>query len=141
MKDFFERRFPPGTKIKIENSVNEELIGKICVIDAIGDGCIMTCSDESGNTFELEAMKSSFYKPDGRRLESECVEGTFHFTNVKEVAEYIIKYGLYEDLAFYDSKTGEEMFWTKGVFLDHIDDMDYRAELLNILIPMQKSLF
>ncbi len=141
MKDFFERRFPPGTKIKIEASVNEELAGRICTINSIDDDCFMSCTDDSGTVFKLDALESRFYKPDGRRLESECVEGTFKFSNVKEVAEFIIKYGLYEDLAFYDSKTGEEVFWTKGVFLDHIEDMDYRTELLNILIPMQKSLF
>ena len=141
MKDFFERTFPSGTQIKIEASGNEAIVGKICTINSIDDECYMTCTDESGTVFKLDALESRFYKPNGRRLESECIRGTFHFNNVKEVAEYIIKYGLYEDLSFYDSDTGEEVFWTKGVFLDRITDMDYRTELLNILVPMQKALF
>ena len=56
--------------------------------------------------------------------------------NTKEVAEFICEKGLKNDVyVFYPN--GKQMLSTFGIYLNRIDDMEYRSELLKELIPMQ----
>ena len=56
--------------------------------------------------------------------------------NTKEVAEFICEKGLKNDVyVFYPN--GMQMLSTFGIYLNRIDDMEYRSELLKELIPMQ----
>ena len=56
--------------------------------------------------------------------------------NKKEVAEFICEKGLKNDVyVFYPN--GKQMLSTFGIYLNRIDDMEYRSELLKELIPMQ----
>ena len=59
--------------------------------------------------------------------------------NTKEVAEYICKKGLEGDV-YIKYPNGRLMLNTFGMYIDKIDDMEYRSELLKELIPMQIKL-
>ena len=55
---------------------------------------------------------------------------------INEVAKYICKNGLYGDLII-TKESNELLISTFGVFLDKVYDMEYRDELLKVMIPMQ----
>lgn len=58
--------------------------------------------------------------------------------SVQEVAEFIMEYGQKEDITI----TQEcDLFFlnTFGIYINRIVDMDYREELLKVLVPMQKA--
>ena len=60
--------------------------------------------------------------------------------NVEEVAEFICNNGIHGNLLIvteYDTP----FISTIGIYIDKIADMEYREELLKILIPMQQELF
>lgn len=57
---------------------------------------------------------------------------------VKEVAEFIVTEGMYGDV-YICSEDLSLVITTIGFYLDKISDMDYRVELLEVLIPMQKE--
>lgn len=59
--------------------------------------------------------------------------------NKREVAEYICKKGLEGDV-YIKYPNGRLMLNTFGMYIDKIDDMEYRSELLKELIPMQIKL-
>ena len=59
--------------------------------------------------------------------------------NKKEVAEYICKKGL-EGNVYITYPDGRPMLDTFGIYINKIDDMEYRSELLKELIPMQINL-
>ena len=59
--------------------------------------------------------------------------------NIQEVACYICHYGLEEDLTIL-KEDGSLFLSTYGIYIDKICDMDYRDELLQVLIPMQLRL-
>jgi hypothetical protein len=57
---------------------------------------------------------------------------------VKEVAEFIMNHGKTEDVAV-TTEQGEPFLDTFGIYINKISDMDYRYELLKVLIPMQQE--
>ena len=59
--------------------------------------------------------------------------------NIQEVACFICHYGLEEDLIILQ-EDGSLFLSTYGIYIDQICDMDYRDELLQVLIPMQYRL-
>lgn len=59
--------------------------------------------------------------------------------SVKEVAEFICKEGLHDDLLITE-KDGTFVLDTFGIYINKIADMKYRTELLKILVPMQNKL-
>ena len=59
--------------------------------------------------------------------------------SIKEVAEFICKNGRSEDLKIL-TPSGMPFITTFGFFLDKIADLEYRTELLKILIPMQQEI-
>ena len=62
--------------------------------------------------------------------------GTFALQSVQEVAEFICREGKCSDLTI-RTESGEFFLSTFGTFLDRIADMDYRRNLLDVLVPMQ----
>ena len=58
---------------------------------------------------------------------------------VEEVAEFICKEGLNGDVEIITSD-GDVFITTFGIYLDKVKDEDYRNELVNVLVPMQKKL-
>ena len=59
--------------------------------------------------------------------------------NIQEVASFICHHGLEEDLIIL-KEDGTLFLSTFGIYIDQICDMDYRDELLQILVPMQHEL-
>ena len=57
---------------------------------------------------------------------------------VNEVADFICDQGRFGDLRVF-TPNGEEVLNTFGVFIDRICDMEYREELMEVLVPKQKA--
>lgn len=58
----------------------------------------------------------------------------------EELAETICEHGKTEDLIGYN-EAGEELFDTFGIYLNKVSDLNFRENLLNYLMPMQKNIF
>ena len=57
---------------------------------------------------------------------------------VNEVADFICDQGRFGDLRVF-TPNGEEVLNTFGIFIDRICDMQYREELMEVLVPKQKA--
>lgn len=60
----------------------------------------------------------------------------YELHSVQDVAEFICQEGVHSDLTIM-TEEGEFFLSTFGTFIDRMTDMDYRQELLEVLIPMQ----
>lgn len=58
---------------------------------------------------------------------------------VNEVAAFICDQGRFGDLRVF-TPYGEEVLNTFGIFIDRICDMEYREELMEVLVPKKKHL-
>lgn len=61
---------------------------------------------------------------------------TRELNSVQEVAEFICQEGVHSDLTI-RTENGGFFLNTFGIFVNRIADMDYRQELLEVLVPMQ----
>ena len=59
--------------------------------------------------------------------------------STEEVAQFICKEGLKSDVRI-EKEDGSLLFDTFGTFINKITDMEYREELLKVLVPLQKKL-
>lgn len=59
--------------------------------------------------------------------------------SIEEVAKYICEKGVSSDVTI-TYEDGSPFLNTFGIYIDKISDMNYRSELLKVLIPMQKAL-
>lgn len=59
--------------------------------------------------------------------------------SVQEVAEFICSEGKNSDVSIYQ-ENGLLLLNTFGLFLNKITDMEYREELLKVLVPMQEEI-
>lgn len=59
--------------------------------------------------------------------------------SIEEVAKYICEKGVSGDVTI-TYEDGTPFLNTFGIYIDRISDMEYRSELLKVLIPMQKAL-
>ena len=64
---------------------------------------------------------------------------TKELNSIEEVAKFIVEEGLYSDIVILTNE-GERLLDTFGIFINKISDMEYREQLLKVLIPMQKRL-
>ena len=60
-------------------------------------------------------------------------------SGILQVAEFICAQGMYGDLAI-TKEDGTPFLTTFGIYIDRIFDMEYREELLKVLVPMQMEL-
>ena len=58
---------------------------------------------------------------------------------IEEVAEFICEEGMSGDVEII-TPDGELFITTFGIYLDKVKDLDYRNELVKVLVPMQKKL-
>lgn len=65
--------------------------------------------------------------------------GRTRLRNMQEVANFICTHGQYSDLMV-TTTNGKPFLSTFGIYIDRIADMEYREELLKILIPMQMEI-
>ena len=59
--------------------------------------------------------------------------------SIPEVAEFICTEGLKGDVEIFSEDLSLHIT-TFGIYLDRITDLEYREELLKVLIPMQRKL-
>ena len=139
LKQFMEKTFTTGTKIKIDRASNDDIVGKTYIVDKIDDNGLY-CSTESGNVVFIDPDESTFYKLDQPPIVAYgCDDEPAELTDVRQISEFIIKNGLYGDRSMYKKDTGEFVLSTMGIFIDQIADMDFRNELLTILVPLQQQ--
>lgn len=62
--------------------------------------------------------------------------GRTRLYSMQQVADFICVHGQYDDLTILQ-EDGSFFLNTFGIYIDRIADMEYRKELLKILIPMQ----
>lgn len=67
------------------------------------------------------------------------VAGRTRLRCMQDVADFICVHGQYGDLKI-TQKDGTPFLNTFGIYIDRIADMEYREELLKILIPMQQEI-
>ena len=65
--------------------------------------------------------------------------GRTRLRNIDEVANFICTHGQYGDLTITQAD-GTPFLDTFGIYINKIADMDYREELLKVLIPMQTEI-
>ena len=65
--------------------------------------------------------------------------GRTRLRSMQEVANFICTHGQYSDLMV-TTTDGKPFLSTFGIYIDRIADMEYREELLKILIPMQMKI-
>ena len=90
------------------------------------------------NPIQSEAFRK-MYIPVAERyacLLGSAIDGNKRLHNVQEVAEFICKHGQYGDVRI-TTMEGKELLDTFGIYINKISDMEYREELLKVLIPMQ----
>ncbi len=63
-------------------------------------------------------------------------DGNMKAMMIQAVAEFICKHGQYGDVRI-TTMEGKELLDTFGIYINKISDMEYREELLKVLIPMQ----
>ena len=59
---------------------------------------------------------------------------------VKEVAEYICNEGIKCQGVVIFTPKDKPLLCTNGIYLDIINDLEYRSDLLKILVPMQQRI-
>lgn len=62
--------------------------------------------------------------------------GRTRLHNIKEVANFICTHGKYDDITITQAD-GTPFLDTFGIYINKIADMEYRGELLKVLIPLQ----
>lgn len=65
--------------------------------------------------------------------------GNKRLHNIQEVAEFICEHGRYDDVCI-RTEDGFELLETFGIYINKISDMEYREELLKVLVPMQREI-
>ena len=60
--------------------------------------------------------------------------------NVNEVANFIMKHGVNTDVTI-TTPFDNLLLNTYGIYINHITDMEYREELLKVLVPKQMAIF
>lgn len=66
------------------------------------------------------------------------VEEELHNTN--EVADFIMKHGVNSDVTI-TTPLDTLLLNTYGIYINRITDMEYREELLKVLVPKQQAVF
>lgn len=72
------------------------------------------------------------------RLFGHSLIGNRRLRNTQEVAEFICYAGEYGDVTVTD-ENGVLLLSTYGMYIDKIVDLEYRDELLKVLVPLQKE--
>lgn len=65
-----------------------------------------------------------------------CGEINKFLYNMEDVADFICEYGMEDDIIIH-TEHAERFLDTFGIYINRISDMEYREELLKILIPKQ----
>lgn len=135
-----KEKYPPGTKICLDRmGVDPRPIppgtkGEVISVDDIGT---VHCRFGNGRQPGLVYREDFFHKIAPLTLIGHSMGETQKLRNVQEVANFIIKHGVEGDVSVTFENT-RPFLSTCGIYLNDITDMEYREELLKVLIPILK---
>ena len=143
-----KKMYPKGTRILIER-MNDPYHpierGTKGAVDHVDDAGTLHCTFDNGRTLGVVTDADIFHVIDRLNvpvaeryayLLGSAIDGNKRLHNVQEVAEFISKRGQYGDVRI-TTMEGKELLDTFGIYINKISDMEYREELLKVLIPMQ----
>ena len=140
--------YPVGTRIELVRMYDDPYpmpAGSRGTVQYVDDAGHIHMKWDNGRTLSLIWDKDSFHKigmenaPVAERyplLFGSAIDGNRRLHNIQEVAEFICKHGQYGDVRI-TTDDGVELLDTFGIYINSISDMEYREELLKVLIPMQ----
>ena len=143
-----KKMYPKGTRILIErmkdpyHPIERETKG---TVDYVDDGDTLHCTFDNGRNQGVVTDADIFHVIDRLNvpiaeryayLLGSAIDGNRRLHNVQEVAEFICKHGRYSDVRI-TTMEGKELLDTFGIYINKISDMEYREELLKVLVPMQ----
>lgn len=143
-------KYPERTRIVLDRAddkyaVESGIKGEILGISEQGnifvlwqDGSVFAINTESAS-FHIERAASNDPSEKYFLLYGECSDGDIELRSVNDVAKFICEYGLNENVRVV-TPFGDELLNTFGIYLNRISDMEYREELLKVLVPMQQKL-
>ena len=114
-------------------------------VDHVDDAGTLHCTFDNGRTLGVVTDADIFHVIDRLNvpvaeryayLLGSAIDGNKRLHNVQEVAEFICKHGQYGDVRI-TTMEGKELLDTFGIYINKISDMEYREELLKVLVPMQ----
>lgn len=143
-----KKMYPKGTRILIErmndpyHPIERGTKGTVDYVDDIGT---LHCTFDNGRCQGVVTDKDIFHVIDRLNvpiaeryayLLGSAIDCNKRLHNVQEVAEFICKHGQYGDVRITTTE-GKELLDTFGIYINRISDMEYREELLKVLVPMQ----
>ena len=143
-----KKMYPKGTRIQIErmnDSYHPIECGTNGIVDYVDDVGILHCTFDNGRCQGVVTDADIFHVIDRLNvpvaeryayLLGSAIDGNKRLHSVQEVAEFICKHGQYGDVRI-TTMEGKELLDTFGIYINKISDMEYREELLKVLIPMQ----
>lgn len=145
-----KKMYPKGTRIQIER-MNDPYHpierGTKCTVDHVDDAGTLHCTFDNGRSLGVVTDADIFHVIDRLNvpiaeryacLLGSAIDGNKRLHNVQEVAEFICKHGQYGDVRI-TTMEGKELLDTFGIYINKISDMEYREELLKVLVPMQRE--
>ena len=143
-----KKMYPKGTRIQIER-MNDPYHpierGTKGTVDHVDDAGTLHCTFDNGRSLGVVTDADIFHVIDRLNvpvaeryacLLGSAIGGNRRLHNVQEVAEFICKHGQYGDVRI-TTMEGKELLDTFGIYINKISDMEYREELLKVLVPMQ----
>ena len=146
--DMLREFYPKGMRVQLDRMYDDPYPippGTKGTVEGIDDYGHLMMKWDNGRTLSLVWDKDSFHKigmenePVAQRyplLFGSAIDGNRRLHNIQEVAEFICKHGQYGDVRI-TTDDGVELLDTFGIYINKISDMEYREELLKVLVPMQ----
>ena len=143
-----KKMYPKGTRIQIErmkDPYHPIERGTKGIVDYVDDVGTLHCTFDNGRCQGVVTDADIFHVIDRLNvpiaeryayLLGSAIDGNRRLHNVQEVAEFICKHGRYSDVRI-TTMEGKELLDTFGIYIKKISDMEYREELLKVLVPMQ----
>lgn len=140
--------YPAGTRIEVDsmgdpyNPIAPGTKGTVKFVDAAGT---IHCNFDNGRRLGVIPGEDGFHKIG--MVNASVTEryplligfarcGNKRIHNIQEVAEFICEHGRYDDVCI-RTEDGFAFLNTFGIYINKIWDVEYREELLKVLVPMQ----
>ncbi len=146
--DMLREMYPKGMRVQLDMMDDDPYpipSGTKGTVQGVDDAGQIMMKWDNGRTLSLIWDKDWFHKIEmegesvAQRyplLFGSAIDGNRRLHNIQEVAEFICKHGQYGDVRI-TTNDGFELLDTYGIYINKISDMEYREELLKVLISMQ----